>query len=758
MANIVVIFILFVIFPFSSNSQDFQSKVLFKATSYNLYDICHISNSSVWAIGTPHWDQNTLSYRSTVLFSSDLGQTWKEKEIPYLGKFTSVFFTDINHGWITGEDGLIIKTVDGGENWNNSILDKNYKISDIFFSNNDTGYAVGYSSRASLIWKTENGGQDWQAQHPYTQIIQLNSVKFTDSQNGWICGSCDSSGRICGTILNTIDGGKNWNIQFLTPQDMTFTSLFFIDSHYGWAAGVNSIDSSGSTLFKTSDGGKSWTETSLQDKFYSLYFIDKNRGLAGGVPANSSNGPKLYRTLNGGQHWDELTVSPHTGEMIHGLWVDQNNFITVGYRSHVCTGASPWGNVILNSRQIQTRLSFNTIYFKDKNTGWVAGTKSWFDHGNQVIMRTQNGGKDWEIVYERDTLCEGYSRLFSRIRDIVVFDDKSGIAVGDIKSHTCDSKSATVLTTNDNGSSWQIMESMRDSLFSLYAINKNNIWLIPQISTNSSLYLWNGNLNNFEKKTSALQINFTGQADIFFLDEMRGWIAGGKGCIASTVDGGNNWQLANKGFGANSTCQTLCFTDELNGWIGGSDLYQTTDGGKNWKKRDDIQFDANEIFDIQFTNSQNGWLAGDMGIIMRTCNGGQNWITQQGRKENFQRIRGIHFIDDSTGWGCGDDGTIISIRSDNSNSIVSGYKTRIPSVSIKSQKYGGINVSFNSVKNDIIFLEMTDLHGRKLMRIKKRVLRGDNSIKIPAHSICKGIYILKYICSDYSFADKIILN
>lgn len=744
------IVLLLSIFSFSVYGQNFKSKILFRTATYNLYDVCKAPGSSVWAIGTPHFDHNTLSYQSTVLFSNDLGLTWEKKNVPVAGKFTSVYFFSGTHGWICGENGIILKTIDSGNSWRSNILDQSFKINDIFFINENTGFAVGHNGSNARIWKTENGGESWLSQRLPVQLKELNSVKFFDHERGWICGSKSN----CGTILYTNDGGITWSVQFDTPQNMTFTSIFFADDAAGWAAGVNSDGSSGSTMFKTENGGSIWTSIALQHKFHALHFIDKNRGLAGGIPSGTANGPKLMKTVDGGITWDELTVKPHTGENIYGVWANENSFIAVGYRSLVCTG-QPWNNTGVKSNQIQDRLSFNSIYFKDENTGWVAGTRPKFDHGNQIIMRTDDGGKSWNTVFERDTMCNVYGRLFSRIRDIAVFDDNSGIAVGDIKSHYCDLTSSTVLTTNDGGRSWQAMQNMRDSIYAFHAIDKNNIWLIPQI-TGGSLRLWNGSLDRFQKKEYGLNVNFSGQGDIFFINSTHGWVAGGNGNIVSTTNGGASWQISNSGFDPNSTCQTMWFTDQLTGWIGGSDLYKTADGGNSWTKQN-IQFNANEIHDIQFTSNRNGWLAGDMGIIMRTCNGGSSWITEQGARENFQKIRDIHFINDSTGWGCGDDGTIVSISGTATNTIISRSRNNVPALLVRFQNKN-IMISINSPKRNVAFVELLDLHGRRIMKLKTDVLPGNNNISIPAGSKTNGVYIVKYVCANYSIARKITLH
>jgi hypothetical protein len=59
-----------------------------------------------------------------------------------------------------------------------------------------TGWAVGYSGK---IIKTTNGGTDWNPQTSWTSK-HLNSVHFVDANTGWAVGQG-------GTILKTTTGG-----------------------------------------------------------------------------------------------------------------------------------------------------------------------------------------------------------------------------------------------------------------------------------------------------------------------------------------------------------------------------------------------------------------------------------------------------------------------------------------------------------------------------------------------------------------------
>ena len=80
-------------------------------------------------------------------------------------------------------------------------------------------------------------------------------------------------------------------------------------------------------------------------------------------------------------------------------------------------------------------------------------------------------------------------------------------------------------------------------------------------------------------------------ADVFFLDQDRGWAVGDRGVIWSTSDGGRRWQLQASGV----TCrlESVHFVDQRNGWIVGGRsrpyssqstgvVLRTTDGGHHW--------------------------------------------------------------------------------------------------------------------------------------------------------------------------------
>ena len=156
----------------------------------------------------------------------------------------SVYFLNKDTGYVIG-DGFYYKTTDGGLDRNlaglpgfniNSYFPDFEFCNSIVFSNSRTGYIVG---QEGLILRTTDGGTNWVPQKSPTGQT-LNSVYFIGNV-GYIAG--DS-----GIILKTINAGENWNIQS-TPTKENLNSIFLTDTQTVYAVG------NFGTILGTTNGG-----------------------------------------------------------------------------------------------------------------------------------------------------------------------------------------------------------------------------------------------------------------------------------------------------------------------------------------------------------------------------------------------------------------------------------------------------------------------------------------------------------------------
>lgn len=181
---------------------------------------------------------------------------------------TDIFFTDSTIAYAIGIS--VWKTIDAGDNWV-----KLYDFapptgwSSIFFTNQQTGWV----SKKTGIYKTINGGVDWQRTNTGTfNLDQGGAIFFLNSDTGYISNNT--------SIERTVDGGASWNKVFDCTYN-TYHDIHFVSSNVGYIT-------DGPRIFKTSDGGNTWTKVvalaaSITNSLIELHFTDPNHGWACGA-------------------------------------------------------------------------------------------------------------------------------------------------------------------------------------------------------------------------------------------------------------------------------------------------------------------------------------------------------------------------------------------------------------------------------------------------------------------------------------------
>jgi photosystem II stability/assembly factor-like uncharacterized protein len=104
--------------------------------------------------------------------------------------------------------------------------------------------------------------------------------------------------------LISIDGGASWRFVGTIPTDRaTFTGLIsFQDALHWW-------DTDGSTLFKTSDAGATWSLSSLGlDGLFYCRFLDSKNAFGIFLDRQGSLGQGLALTTDAGLHWTQASV------------------------------------------------------------------------------------------------------------------------------------------------------------------------------------------------------------------------------------------------------------------------------------------------------------------------------------------------------------------------------------------------------------------------------------------------------------------
>ena len=121
---------------------------------------------------------------------------------------------------------FISKTTDGGYNW---IVTQfvNYYLTSLQFVDKDIGYCVGGdNSSYGIVLKTTNSGSNWNAVSQVGGYIYLEDVMFANKDTGWV----SSTFGLGGGLWRTTNGGLNWQMQMNAsnrPSKIFFVNITF---------------------------------------------------------------------------------------------------------------------------------------------------------------------------------------------------------------------------------------------------------------------------------------------------------------------------------------------------------------------------------------------------------------------------------------------------------------------------------------------------------------------------------------------------
>lgn len=233
-----------------------------------------------------------MIYLSPTMLLADAGNM----SLLSLGKkydLFSVSFPNETDGWVCGRMGIIGRTADGGDSWEQQKSGTDHTLASIYFLNSKLGWAVG---DFGTILRTTDGGITWKKQKSPVQHW-LFDVHFSDPDTGWI-----SAERT--TILHTTDGGKNWRIQLQAQEEeVALQSISFVSDKIGWAVGEYGY------IYHTKDGGETWVPQAghfdideggdlVGDVFlFSVAAVDEQTVYAVGIEGHA------LKSKNGGQSW-----------------------------------------------------------------------------------------------------------------------------------------------------------------------------------------------------------------------------------------------------------------------------------------------------------------------------------------------------------------------------------------------------------------------------------------------------------------------
>lgn len=301
-----------------------------------------------------------------ILKSTDSGIIWENK-IKNVGisQLQSINFLNDKIGYIAGSKNTILKTTNGGTEWELQLSPayQNYKY--IKFYDNENGYLAGLN-----LYKTSNGGFNWDS---IAKLDSLVKIDFLNLDTGYYLNN--------NTMYKTFNRGDNWTGQFTINKAVDFCFLKNNDTGFvlnNYFTGSPQFQSYVTDLYRTTNNGLNWIlinsfDTGPYSGFLnSIVFLNSNIGFISGAPG-------IYKTINGGINWRFIENSYGYSSPV-SFYNENVGFVTNYNKVFKTTNSgNNWSEVFESSK------NFNFYYFTGLNTGYVIG-----DYG--YILKTTNGG------------------------------------------------------------------------------------------------------------------------------------------------------------------------------------------------------------------------------------------------------------------------------------------------------------------------------------------------------------------------------
>ena len=253
---------------------------------------------------------------------------------------------------------------------------------------------------------------------PLVEVPALVSIQFLNELDGW--GVTETQ------IVRTNDGGITW--YNVTPTELTeagySVDIFVLDNDQVWMqlADFDNFPNSGS-LYRTTDGGLTWTSNEVPFSRGDLNFLDANNGWVMSVlgVAAGSAGVSVFQTSDAGETWNQTyTNDPNLADAGDSLPLS-------GLKSGL------------------TAL--------DMQTAWVYGLT--YAPGTVYLYRTEDGGANWNR--QSLPLPQGVENAELSVEKIEFIAPDFGFLTMRI---TSDNINLAVYISDDSGKTWSLTPTL----------------------------------------------------------------------------------------------------------------------------------------------------------------------------------------------------------------------------------------------------------------------------------------------------------
>jgi len=328
--------------------------------------------------------------------------------------YSNLLMVNKTTGWVI-RNNMVLRTINGAD-WNDVsphviINNNDQPIVSACFYDSSTAWVTSQMNLSGnnkfSIYHTTNGGEHWDKvilpsmeQWEGTGYVYFS---FIDSLNGFILAtSTPSMGQMDKSIYKTSDGGKSWSrIGDITNKIESYpTGMIFKNSREGWITSSNHGQDY-ITTFKTDDGGYSWHKENLQmESVYKDYYTDSYppvfldiKKKFGILPIEyvkeESRFIIPYITNDGGNSWTATKVLSSC-DLSYYDFIKEKQWLAIDNKENKLYETSNGGDSFEELSKNEILKGIKTLDFVTNQIGWAIGDNS--------FIKTTDGGKNWNKI------------------------------------------------------------------------------------------------------------------------------------------------------------------------------------------------------------------------------------------------------------------------------------------------------------------------------------------------------------------------
>lgn len=317
-----------------------------------------------------------------IVFPQHVAPQWLPQSSGTTARLRGVSAVSATVAWASGNNGVYLKTTDGGANWVGATVPGaealDFRDVDAFDAGTAYLLSIGEGDR-SRIYKTNDGGKRWQL-----QFTNRNPKAFFDAMAFWdasrgVAVSDSVDGRF--VIIKTADGGANWKEipPEKLPPALANEGAFAASGTCVVTQGRNNvwIGTTAARVLRSTDGGETWQVATTpipsgrpSAGIFSIAFKDARNGVivGGDYKQEGEARDNIAITSDGGRTW-KLVKGPLPGGFRSGVAYapGASMLVTVGPlgSDYSLDGGASWAPI--------GGAGYHAISFAQSGAGWAVG-------------------------------------------------------------------------------------------------------------------------------------------------------------------------------------------------------------------------------------------------------------------------------------------------------------------------------------------------------------------------------------------------